>query len=209
MATRRKKVSGSARATINHDEIRNWVEEHGGHPAIVKRTRGARGEQSGILRIDFPGFSGEDSLEPIEWEDFFERFEQANLAFLYQAASGRGRASRFNKLVQRDSVQVDAAESEGASGSGRTAKKRTAKRTTKKGTAKKGTAKKSATSRAGRGARVSISIARERGGSTRLAARSASKKKTRKAPVSGTRKKKSRKATVSGARKTGRSRGRS
>jgi hypothetical protein len=62
----------------------------------VKRT--ARGGKSaGVLRIDFPGFSGEESLKPISWDEWFEIFDQRKLAFLYQDKGG----SRFNKLVNR------------------------------------------------------------------------------------------------------------
>jgi hypothetical protein len=118
VATARKTTSGSARATTDHDEIREWVERHGGEPAIVKRTRGSgRAGNSGILRIDFPGYSGEGSLEAISWEDFFERFEKANLAFLYQERTGRGGDSRFNKLVSRDSIDAGESGAAGESGS--------------------------------------------------------------------------------------------
>lgn len=102
--TRTAKVRGGAKATIDHDEIRRWVEAHGGKPAVVKRT--ARGSQAGILRVDFPGYSGEKSLEPLSWDDWFARFERANLAFLYQDETGSGRPSRFNKLVGRETVEV-------------------------------------------------------------------------------------------------------
>src|SRR5437660_1201867 len=64
-ASKSAKGSGSAQATLDHDEIRRWVESHGGHPAMVKRT--ARNGRAGILRIDFPGYSGERSLEEISW----------------------------------------------------------------------------------------------------------------------------------------------
>lgn len=87
----------SAKATIDHDEIRNWVEKHGGCPAHVKRT-GDKNDP-GILRIDFPGFSGQQSLERISWDRFFEWFDENELALLYQDDS------RFNKFVSRDSVR--------------------------------------------------------------------------------------------------------
>ncbi|HEY3665203.1 MAG TPA: hypothetical protein VGL19_04345 [Polyangiaceae bacterium] len=103
-ASKRATGSGSAKATIDHDEIRQWVESHDGHPAMVKRT--ARGGRGGILRIDFPGFSGERSLEEVSWDDFFDKFEESQLAFLYQEQTASGRPSRFNKLVARDSVEV-------------------------------------------------------------------------------------------------------
>lgn len=94
---------GSAKATIDHDEIRRWVEERGGHPARVRRrTRG----DAGILRVDFPGFSGARTLEPIEWEEFFETFDRSALAFLHQDQTADGKVSRFSKLVSRESVDV-------------------------------------------------------------------------------------------------------
>lgn len=96
-------MSGTAKATTDHDEIRKWVEARGGHPACVKGTRGKR---SGcLLRIDFPGFSGEETLEPIEWDEFFEVFDDNDLAFLHQDTID-GSESRFNKLVARDNVDA-------------------------------------------------------------------------------------------------------
>ncbi len=89
-----------AKKTTDHETIRKWVEERGGSPATVKGT-GKKGEHAGLLRIDFPGYSGADSLEHITWEEFFEKFEQSNLAFLYQE-DVHGKTSRFNKLVSRE-----------------------------------------------------------------------------------------------------------
>ena len=90
-----------SKTTTNHDEIRKWVEERGGHPARVKGTE--------VLRIDYPGFSGEDSLEEISWEEFFEAFDQNKLAFLYQDTIESGETSRFSKLIDRDSAEAKAA----------------------------------------------------------------------------------------------------
>ena len=89
----------SAKVTTDHKQIRKWVESRGGHPAAVKRTD--HGNKLGVLRIDFPGFSGEDSLERVDWEPWFETFEQKGLAFLYQETTADGSESRFNKLVSR------------------------------------------------------------------------------------------------------------
>ena len=85
-----------AKTTTNHDKIRQWVEDRGGRPSRVKDTGN---KNSGILRIDYPGYSGEDSLEEIPWEQFFDIFEKTNLAFLYQDEDD----SRFSKLVNRAS----------------------------------------------------------------------------------------------------------
>ena len=96
-------MGAESKQTTDHEEIRNWVEERGGIPARVKNT--AKGDAGGLLRIDYPGFSGEDSLEEITWEEFFEAFEENNLAFLYQDETKAGKESRFSKLIDRDSTK--------------------------------------------------------------------------------------------------------
>jgi hypothetical protein len=50
----------SSKITTSHDEIRRWTEERGGKPATVKSTQS--NDEAGVLRIDFPGYSGAGSL---------------------------------------------------------------------------------------------------------------------------------------------------
>lgn len=95
-----KTSSGTSNLTIDHDEIRRWVEERGGRPATAKDT-GSK-DNVGVLRIDFPGYSGNDTLLEISWEEFFEKFDESGLAFLHQDTTADGKQSRFNKLVSRD-----------------------------------------------------------------------------------------------------------
>jgi hypothetical protein len=87
------------RTTTDHDEIRRWVEEHGGRPAMVRDTRDDSG--SGVLRIDFPGGAGDDDLEPVSWDEWFEIFDRNELAALYQDEKASGEDSTFFKLVRR------------------------------------------------------------------------------------------------------------
>jgi hypothetical protein len=93
-------MSAESKTTTDHDEIKKWVESRGGKPATVKNT--GDGEEAGVLRIDFPGYSGKDSLEPISWDEFFEKFEESKLSFLYQDKTADGKESRFSKLISRD-----------------------------------------------------------------------------------------------------------
>jgi hypothetical protein len=93
-------MSTDAKTTTSHETIRRWAEARGGKPAAVKST--SKGDDPGILRIDFPGYSGEDTLEEIPWEKWFEKFDEENLAFLYQEKTADGERSNFNKLVRRD-----------------------------------------------------------------------------------------------------------
>lgn len=83
--------------TTDHDEIQNWVEDHGGHPA---RVEGTGDDGDGLLRVDFG--DEDDDLERIEWDEFFEAFEENDLALVYQDETSDGEDSRFSKLVSRD-----------------------------------------------------------------------------------------------------------
>jgi hypothetical protein len=87
----------SARRTRDHEQIRQWVEDRGGSPATVIGTENDSG--AGLLRVDFPGYSGEGRLKKIAWEEFFEKFDEADLDFLYQDKTADGKLSRFFKFV--------------------------------------------------------------------------------------------------------------
>ena len=93
-------MAGESKTTTDHEEIRRWAEEREGRPASVRGT--GSGDDVGLLRIDFPGGAGEDKLEPISWEEFFEKFDEKKLAFVYQENTKDGGESRFFKLVNRD-----------------------------------------------------------------------------------------------------------
>jgi hypothetical protein len=82
-----------AQRTTDHDTIRKWAEARGGRPAHVKRT--GAGDDVGVLRFDFG--EPEENLEPVSWEEFFDKFEQSKLALLHEDAPD----NRFSKLVSR------------------------------------------------------------------------------------------------------------
>lgn len=86
-----------ARQVTDHDEIRKWAEARGGEPAAVTETL-EDDQDSAILRIKF---QEEDGLEPISWEEFFEIFEEKDLAALLQDKTESGDQSRFSKFVSR------------------------------------------------------------------------------------------------------------
>jgi hypothetical protein len=98
-----KTRSHQAKQTSDHDEIRRWVEARGGKPASIKGTAKG-GEDAGLLRIDFPTGASNPPLEPISWDDFFEKFDKENLALLYQEEAADGDKSYFCKFVERDSA---------------------------------------------------------------------------------------------------------
>jgi hypothetical protein len=83
--------------TTDHKIIKKWAEERDGRPATVSTT-GENGH-AGILRIDFG--PAEERLEEIEWDEFFAKFDESDLSFLYQHRTKDGKLSRFHKFVRR------------------------------------------------------------------------------------------------------------
>lgn len=107
-------MAGETKITTDHDEIRKWAEARGGKPATVKGT--GSNDEAGVLRINFPGYSGEDTLEEITWDEFFAKFDEKNLAFLYQDKTANGEESRFFKLVSRETAENKSHSSHGKTG---------------------------------------------------------------------------------------------
>jgi hypothetical protein len=91
----------TSQTTTDHEEIRRWAEERGAKPACVRGT-GSR-HDIGMLRLDFPGYAGEDKLQPVSWDDWFEKFDERKFALVYQETTAEGQKSNFNKLISRDS----------------------------------------------------------------------------------------------------------
>src|SRR4051812_42795572 len=115
--------------TTDHEKIRKWVGKRGGHAATVKGRE--EGDEAGILRIDFDsklaqqsrlhqladshtrqgGVIGDDGqvllalkderLDWISWDEFFKKFDEAGLAFVYQDKTADGKTSRFQKFIRR------------------------------------------------------------------------------------------------------------
>jgi hypothetical protein len=127
----------SAHVLTDHDQIRRWAEERGARPACVIRT-GGKGDP-GMIRLDFPGFTGEGKLAPLSWDEWFKAFEDNNLALIVQDTIARGQRSNFNKLVSRDSV----------SGAQQTAsrQRKRAPASSRKSTSRRGAAARTATAR--------------------------------------------------------------
>src|SRR5512146_954834 len=98
MASRAK-----ATAITDHDEIRRWAEERGARPACVRGT--GSNDDVGMIRLDFPGYSGGESLEQISWDDWFRSFDENGLALLHQETTAGGQKSNFNKLIARATAE--------------------------------------------------------------------------------------------------------
>jgi hypothetical protein len=92
-------MASNSKTTTDHDTIRRWAEARGGQPMAVAGTESGDSE---MIRIGFPDAPGSDDsdLERISWDEWFEQFEDNDLALLYQETTD-GEQSNFNKLVSR------------------------------------------------------------------------------------------------------------
>ena len=88
-----------SKTTTNHDEIRAWAEKHGAIPAAVDRTHDDG--DVGIIRLMFPKVkqSEHGSLVEISWDEFFEQFDESELALIIDDNSN------FNKFVGRETAE--------------------------------------------------------------------------------------------------------
>lgn len=86
---------GQTLATRNHDVIKHWAEERKAVPATVPGTE--HGGEPGVLRMNFPGYGGQD-LKEISWDDWFKPFDQRNLVFVFQEKLKNGHQSNFFHL---------------------------------------------------------------------------------------------------------------
>jgi len=75
-------MTPSTKTTTDHEQIRRWAEERGGRPAAVVGPLSTK--VAGGLRIDFPDYDSGEVLEEISWTEFFDKFEEQNLVFMYQ-----------------------------------------------------------------------------------------------------------------------------
>jgi hypothetical protein len=83
----------------DHDSIKRWAREHGARPALVKGT--ARDKDANALQLAMEGTSQEGRLEPIDWDAWFQRFDENGLALIVDDSAG---AASANKLVPRGSA---------------------------------------------------------------------------------------------------------
>lgn len=95
-------MAGSSKTTTDHEVIQKWIEERGGTPSCVRGT--GDDHDAGLLRVNFPGYTGEDRLEDISWDEFFQKFDEKHLVFLYQEELRDGGESRFFKFVSESTA---------------------------------------------------------------------------------------------------------
>lgn len=96
------------KTTTDHQTIQSWAEALGGQPQRINDPT-AQADAIGI-RINFQG-GGDDAFMPsgevqnISWQEFFDRFDQQQLAFVYDdhlETSNAAMVSESYRFVKRD-----------------------------------------------------------------------------------------------------------
>ena len=149
-------MARKSRVLTDHDEIRRWAEERDAQPACVRGTGSE--EDVGMIRLDFPGYSGETSLEPIEWEEWLQKFDENNLALLVEFETAGGETSNFNKIIGRETAAVSqgrktSRRAERGSGRKKSSQRRSAssaRGSSRRSSARRATSSRSSRSRSGR-----------------------------------------------------------
>jgi hypothetical protein len=95
-AKRKSKADYDAERTTDHEEIRRWAVERGGHSAVVEGNRM-------ILRIDFdePGGNDDEALRRVSWEEFFRVLDERVREFLYVAERNTARLPKWGASYEK------------------------------------------------------------------------------------------------------------
>jgi len=92
---------GATLKTRDHDTIRGWAEDRGAKPATIAGTE--HGDHLGVLRMDFPGGDeGGGRLQQVDWDEWFDTFDERGLRFIYQETLKDGSTSNFFRLENPD-----------------------------------------------------------------------------------------------------------
>ena len=85
---------GRSLLTTNHDVIRQWAQRRNAIPATVAGTE--HGDHLGVLRFDFGEHT--NGLTKVDWDQWFQTFDERKLTFVYQETRSDGSPSNFFQL---------------------------------------------------------------------------------------------------------------
>jgi predicted HTH domain antitoxin len=95
----RPERAGRSLVTTDHEVIQRWAKARGAVPSTVAGTH--HNGHLGVLRFDFPGYSG-DRLMEVSWAEWLRAFDQRRLNFIYQETRSGGGRSNFFQLENPD-----------------------------------------------------------------------------------------------------------
>jgi hypothetical protein len=91
--------AGRSLVTTDHEVIRRWANARRAVPSTVVGTE--HDGHLGVLRFDFPGYSG-DRLAEVSWDEWLNTFDERRLNFIYQERQADGNRSNFFQLENPD-----------------------------------------------------------------------------------------------------------
>lgn len=69
------------KVTTDHGLIKKWAEARHGYPAVIRKITDAGMDL--VLSFVFPDIETEGIARKLSWDEFFERFDQQRLVFVY------------------------------------------------------------------------------------------------------------------------------
>lgn len=95
-------MAGEHYLTRSHEVIRRWADARGARPSTVTDTQTR--DDPGVIRLDFPDRDDIDPLEPIGWDEWFAKFDAAELVLMFGETTPEGAPSTFNRLLESDAA---------------------------------------------------------------------------------------------------------
>lgn len=89
----------NVQTTTEHALVRRLIEDREGYPAHLASSEGTG--DSGLLQVGLAERDQGEDLKELSWEEFFEEFEEKDLAFAYQEG-GEDDPDEFTYLRKRD-----------------------------------------------------------------------------------------------------------
>lgn len=92
--------------TIEHRVVREWAEKRGLVPTTIRGTWGS--DLPTPLQLTEPEADADPARIELTWDQFFEIFEDRQLAFTYQDDDVSGVPSQYYKFERRGMAQAPA-----------------------------------------------------------------------------------------------------
>ncbi|WP_440006977.1 hypothetical protein [Halomicrococcus sp. SG-WS-1] len=97
-----------SKITTDRETIRNWADERNLEP--VRRTTAGTEEPS--VRLVHDAETGRSGHEEVSWDEFFDRFEDEQLAFMYQEFDSVDDEVEFAEVIDRTSIDDEIVQGE-------------------------------------------------------------------------------------------------
>lgn len=88
----------------DYSEIRRFIEERGGEPAIVRGVAEDEEARTDMLEVAFKD-SPQDELERVSWVEFFDRLERGDLVLVYYDGAEDQKPPEFRFMPRAQALE--------------------------------------------------------------------------------------------------------